>query len=181
VVYGKIAETLGEDGQKVLRDLYEVSRYVNDASEKIIRTGAANQALLAELNAQGIIGAAMNSTLGRRTTQAAAGAAGAMVGSPMIGAAGGALVGALTDAGKRDGVRAMGDMFASDAFKDLVAKAATNTVTEKSKSRWAADPVFRKWAKSADIGDPRIWINGALLGLTADQGEKPERRSMAPQ
>jgi hypothetical protein len=181
VVYGKIAETLGEDGQKVLRDLYEVSRYVNDASEKIIRTGAANQALLAELNAQGIIGAAMSSTLGRRTTQAAAGAAGAMVGSPMIGAAGGALVGALTDAGKRDGVRAMGDMFASDAFKDLVAKAATNTVTEKAKSRLAADPVFRKWAKSADIGDPRIWINGALLGLTADQGEKPERRSMAPQ
>jgi hypothetical protein len=181
VVYGKIAETLGEDGQKILRDLYEVSRYVNDASEKITRTGAANQALLGELNAQGVIAAAMNSTLGRRTTQAAAGAAGAMVGSPMIGAAGGALVGALTDVGKRDSARAMGDMFASDAFKDLVAKAATNTVTEKSKSRLVADPAFRKWAKSADIGDPRIWINGALLGLTADQGEKPERRPMAPQ
>lgn len=174
VVYGKIAEVLGEDGQKVLRDLYEVSRYVNDASEKIIRTGAANQALLAEMNAQGVIGAAMNSTLGRRATQAAAGAAGAMVGSPMVGAAGGALVGALTDAGKRDGVRAMGNMFASDAFKDLVAKAATGTVTEQSKRRLLADPAFRKWASAVGEQDPRLWLDGALLTLTADEGEKPQ-------
>lgn len=174
VVYGKIAEVLGEDGQKVLRDLYEVSRYVNDASEKIIRTGAANQALLAEMNAQGPIAAAMNSTIGRRATQAAAGAAGAAVGSPMIGAAGGAIVGALTDAGKRDGMRAMGNMFASDAFKDLVAKAATGTVTEQSKRRLLADPAFRKWASTVGEQDPRIWLDGALLTLTADEGEQPK-------
>lgn len=173
-VYKKVAEALGEDGQKLLRDLYDVSRYINDATTKITGTGASNQALLAELRAQGVIAAAMNSTIGRRATQAAAGAAGAAVGSPMIGAAGGALVGALTDVGKRDNVRAMGDMFASDAFKDLVAKAATNTVTEQSKRRVLADPAFRKWAKAADIGDPRLWIDGALLTLTADEGEKPK-------
>jgi hypothetical protein len=173
-VYKKVAEALGEDGQKLLRDLYDVSRYINDATTKITGTGASNQALLAELRAQGVIGAAMNSTLGRRATQAAAGAAGAAVGSPMIGAAAGALVGALTDAGKRDNVRAMGDMFASDAFKDLVAKAATGTVTEQSKRRLLADPAFRKWASAVGEQDPRLWIDGALLTLTADEGEKPK-------
>lgn len=165
LAYKRIADVIGPDGQKVLRDLYEVSRYVNDASDRIIRTGAANQALLAEMNAQGPIAAAMNTTLGRRATQAATGAVGASLGSPMIGAAGGALVGALTEAGKKDGVRAMGDMFASDAFKDLVAEAAAGNVSDRARRRVLADPVFRRWAKINNVENPSEWLSGALQGV----------------
>lgn len=169
VVYNKIAETLGADGQKVLRDLYEVSKYVNDASTKIVGTGASNQALLAELNAQGPIAAAMNSTLGRRATQAAAGAAGAAMGSPLIGGAVGAMVGVLTDVGKRNGAKAMGDMFVSDAFKKLVAEAATGTVSTATQKKLIADPAFRKWANIVGVPDPNVWVQGAILATTADQ------------
>lgn len=165
LVYKRIADVIGPDGQKVMRDLYEISRYVNDASDRIIRTGAANQALLAELNAQGPIAAVMNTTLGRRATEAATGAAGAAIGSPMIGAAGGALVGALTEAGRKDGVRAMGDMFASDSFKDLVAQAAAGNVTDRARRRVLADPVFRRWAKINNVENPSEWLSGALQGV----------------
>jgi hypothetical protein len=165
LVYKKIADVIGPDGQKVMRDLYEISRYVNDASERIIRTGAANQALLAELNAQGPIAAVMNTTLGRRATEAATGAAGAAIGSPMIGAAGGALVGALAEVGRKDNVRAMGDMFASDAFKDLVAQAAAGNVTDRARRRVLADPVFRRWAKINNVENPSEWLSGALQGV----------------
>lgn len=169
VVYNKIAETLGADGQKVLRDLYEVSKYVNDASTKIVGTGASNQALLAELNAQGPIAAAMNSTIGRRATQAAAGAAGAAMGSPLIGGAVGAMVGVLTDVGKRNGAKAMGDMFVSDAFKKLVVEAATGTVSTATQKKLIADPAFRKWANIVGVPDPNVWVQGAILATTADQ------------
>ncbi len=165
VVYKIIADEVGPEAQKVMRDLYEISKYVNDASEKIIRTGASNQALIAELNAQGAIGAAMNTTLGRRASQAAAGAAGAMVGSPLVGAAGGALVGALTEGGKRDGVRAMGDMFASDAFKDLVASAAAGEIPQRAQRRLLTDPVFRRWAKINDVQNPSEWLSGVVQGV----------------
>jgi len=181
VVYGKISEILGPDGQKVLRDLYEVSKYVNDASTKIVGTGASNQALLAELNAQGPIAAAMNSTLGRRTTQAAAGAVGAAVGSPLIGAGVGAIVGVLTDVGKRNGAVAMGDMFASDAFKKLVAEAATGTVSKVTQNKLIADPKFRKWATIVGVPDVNAWVQGAILATTADQLNQQAQTSGQPQ
>jgi hypothetical protein len=164
-VYKVIAAEIGPSGQKVMRDLYEVSKYVNDASEKIIRTGASNQALISELNAQGAISAAMNSTLGRRATQAVAGAAGAMVGSPLVGAAGGALVGALTEGGKRDGVRAMGDMIASDAFKDLVANAAAGEIPKRAQRRLLSDPLFVRWAKINNVENPSEWLSGVVQGV----------------
>jgi hypothetical protein len=169
VVYGKIAETLGEDGQKVLRDLYDVSKYVNDASAKIVGTGASNQALLGELNAQGWVEAAMNSTLGRRATQAAAGAAGAAMGSPLVGAGVGAMVGVLTDVGKKNNAIAMGDMFASDAFKNVVAQAAAGPVSKRAQSQLLADPKFRKWANVVGITDPNAWVQGVILSTTANQ------------
>jgi hypothetical protein len=180
VVYKEIVKIIGPEAETVLRDLYEVSRRVTDARANIMSTGKANQPLYGAMVAEGLVGKVFSSTAGRRAVRAAGSGGGALVG----GIPGAMLGDAITDAitsGSPDRLKDAGKLFASDAFKDLVAKAATNTVTEKAKSRLIADPAFRKWAKSADIGDPRIWINGALLGLTADQGEKPERRSMAPQ
>ena len=181
VVYGKIAETLGEDGQKVLRDLYDVSKYVNDASAKIVGTGASNQALLGELNAQGWIASAMNSTLGRRATQAAAGAAGAAMGSPLVGAGVGAMVGVLTDVGKKNNAIAMGDMFASDAFKNVVAQAAVGPVSKRAQSQLLADPKFRKWANVVGIPDPNAWVQGVILATTVDQTSQQDQTAGQPQ
>lgn len=181
VVYAKVAETLGEDGQKVLRDLYEVSRKVNESSAKITSTGASNQALLGELNAQGWIASAMNSTLGRRATQAAAGAAGAAMGSPLVGAGVGAMVGVLTDVGKKNNVVAMGDMFASDAFKNVVAQAAVGPVSKRAQSQLLADPKFRKWAKVVGIPDPNAWVQGVILATTVDQTSQQDQTAGQPQ
>jgi hypothetical protein len=148
-----------------MRDLYEVSKYINDASGKIVRTGASNQALISELNAQGTLASAFNSTLGRRATQAVAGAVGAAVGSPMVGAAGGALVGALTEVGKRDGVKALGNMIASNAFKELMVQASAGNVNNIAKNKLLADPKFRTWAKLVNIEDPAAWLIGSLQGI----------------
>jgi hypothetical protein len=165
VVYKTIADVIGPDAQKVMRDLYEVSKYINDASGKIVRTGASNQALISELNAQGTLASAFNSTLGRRATQAVAGAVGAAVGSPMVGAAGGALVGALTEVGKRDGVKALGNMIASNAFKELMVQASAGNVNNIAKNKLLADPKFRTWAKLVNIEDPAAWLIGSLQGI----------------
>ena len=164
-VYKTIADVIGPDAQKVMRDLYEVSKYINDASGKIVRTGASNQALISELNAQGTLASAFNSTLGRRATQAVAGAVGAAVGSPMVGAAGGALVGALTEVGKRDGVKALGNMIASNAFKELMVQASAGNVNNIAKNKLLADPKFRTWAKLVNIEDPAAWLIGSLQGI----------------
>jgi hypothetical protein len=181
VVYAKVAETLGEDGQKVLRDLYEVSKKVNESSAKITSTGASNQALLGELNAQGWIASAMNSTVGRRATQAAAGAAGAAMGSPLVGAGVGAMVGVLTDVGKKNNAIAMGDMFASDAFKNVVAQAAVGPVSKRAQSQLLADPKFRKWANVVGIPDPNAWVQGVILATTVDQTIQQDQTAGKPQ
>jgi hypothetical protein len=173
VVYKEIVKNIGPEAEAVLRDLYEVSRRVTDARANVISTGKANQPLYGAMVAEGLVGKVFSSTAGRRAVRAAGSGGGALVG----GIPGAMLGDAITDAitsGSPDRLKDAGKLFASDAFKDLVEKAATNTVTETSKRRVLADPAFRKWAKAADIGDPRIWIDGALLTVTADEGEKPQ-------
>jgi len=173
VVYKEIVKNIGPEAEAVLRDLYEVSRRVTDARANVISTGKANQPLYGAMVAEGLVGKVFSSTAGRRAVRAAGSGGGALVG----GIPGAMLGDAITDAitsGSPDRLKDAGKLFASDAFKDLVEKAATNTVTETSKRRVLADPAFRKWAKAADIGDPRLWIDGALLTVTADEGEKPQ-------
>lgn len=168
VVYKEIVKNIGPEAEAVLRDLYEVSRRVTDARANVISTGKANQPLYGAMVAEGLIGNVFASTAGRRAVRAVGSGGGALIG----GAPGAMLGDAITDAitsGSPDRLRDAGRLFTSEAFKDLVVKAETNTVTEKSKNRLLADPAFRKWAVTVDIGDPRIWINTALLGVTAGQ------------
>ena len=168
VVYKEIVKNIGPEAEAVLRDLYEVSRRVTDARANVISTGKANQPLYGAMVAEGLIGNVFASTAGRRAVRAVGSGGGALIG----GVPGAMLGDAITDAitsGSPDRLRDAGRLFTSEAFKDLVVKAETNTVTEKSKNRLLADPAFRKWAVTVDIGDPRIWINTALLGVTAGQ------------
>lgn len=174
VVYKEIVKNIGPEAEAVLRDLYEVSRRVTDARANVISTGKANQPLYGAMVAEGLIGNVFASTAGRRAVRAVGSGGGALIG----GVPGAMLGDAITDAitsGSPDRLRDAGRLFTSDAFKDLVEKAATNTVTEKSKNRLLADPAFRKWAVTVDIGDPRIWINTALLGVTAGQPNQQDQ------
>lgn len=176
VVYKEIVKNIGPEAESVLRDLYEVSRRVTDARANVISTGKANQPLYGAMVAEGLIGNVFSSTAGKRAVRAVGSGGGALIG----GAPGAMLGDAITDAitsGSPDRLRDAGRLFTSDAFKDLVEKAATNTVTEKSKNRLLADPAFRKWAVTVGVGDPRIWINTALLGLTADQTSQQDQTS----
>jgi len=172
--YRQVAEALGPEGERVLRDLYEISRRVTDARSNIRGTGAANQPLYQSMNAEGLVGRFLNTTAGRRAVQATTtGTGGAVGGLP------GAMLGdAFGDALARvqpDRMQRASQLFRSDGFKALVEQAATQeTVPAATVNRVVNSRDFRRWAQTVGIEDPRNWLQGAILAASADQGAEPE-------
>jgi hypothetical protein len=75
----------------------------------------------------------------------------------------------------------MGDMFASDAFKNVVAQAAVGPVSKRAQSQLLADPKFRKWANVVGIPDPNAWVQGVILATTVDQTIQQDQTAGKPQ
>lgn len=173
--YSKVAGALGPEGHRIMRDLYDISRRVTDARANVLTTGKANQAIVNSMLAEGLVGRMLNSTIGRRATQATATGAGAMTGGPV-----GAMLGAaFTDVlalGKKDRMGAAGNVFTSDQFRKLAEEAATTgRVSDATMDGVASSPSFRKWADMVGITDPRNWISSAILGSIAGPQTEDEQ------
>jgi hypothetical protein len=159
-VYKQMISAIGDDADKVLRDLYEISRRITDARAQVLTTGKANQALVESMKAEGLIGKVMQSDAAQRFAGAAA---------STLGPVGGAVTPDIIrfmSTGK-DVMQAAGKLFASDDFQKLAVEAATKPqVSNATLKRTAMSDAFRKYADAAKLPqgiDARVqWLQAAI-------------------
>lgn len=176
-VYKQVAEAVGPEGDKLLTDLYAVSRRLSDADKAISRTGASNQLNL--LNSERLLS---------RILMASGGAAGAGLIGSVLGGPGAAIVGAGLAAAAPEIAQRLGktnaqklhNLISSEPFRDLTVSAATGDALERNINRVAGSKQFRDYAKlvGIDMKDARNWLNsaiskGATIAGTEAIGEKP--------
>ena len=172
-IYKQLVDILGPQGHQTMLDLYQISKRVTDARAQVLTTGKANQALVQAMTAEGLVQKALNSTIGRRTVQGTAGAAGAFMGGP-VGAAGGAMLAAALTKDKDEALTAAGRMFRSDEFKELAVSIAIKPrVPETAIRRVENSTVFKTWARAAGIDDPKAWLRGAIATSQATGAAQP--------
>lgn len=151
---------LGPDAKQFMADMADIAQRLTDVRGRVKDTGQSLQETIQAATAEGLVEKALSSTILRRGAQAAAGGAGAFAGSA-FGPAGGAsgfaagagLARVIADiaqnAAHRDAYQAVGKMFASQQFKDIVEEAATNPkVADTAVRRFARSSAYRKWAKA---------------------------------
>jgi len=176
-VYKQIAKAVGPEGDKLLTDLYAVSRRLSDADKAISRTGASTQLNL--LNSERLLS---------RILMASGGAAGAGLIGSMLGGPGAAIIGAGLAAAAPEIAQRVGktnaqklhNLISSEPFRDLTVSAATGDALERNINRVAGSKQFRDYAKlvGIDMKDARDWLNsaiskGATIAGTEAIGEKP--------
>lgn len=146
-VYAQMVKIMGQEWDRVSRDLYEVSRRIADAQARIPTTGKANQ-ILGEAAVEGMIGKVMSSSLAQR---AATGAVSALPGGGLVAPD---IVNFMSNA-KGAGVQKAAKLFASPEFQELAIQAATQggQVTPQIVQRTATSKAFAEFAKAARLPD----------------------------
>lgn len=185
-IYKQIARNLGPDSDAMLRDLYEVSKRVSDARALVLTTGKANQALLDGLTAQNLVEKALSSVLGRSAVAAGGAATGGLLGGGVFGATAGAgmsnaIVESLTR-GEKAKLEAVGKMFRSREFQDLIIEAGTtNAITPAMAKKLARSSTFQAFAKAVKLPGTTdqldTWILSAVQAKAAeDIGEQVQAK-----
>ena len=174
--YRQVAKALGPEADKVMRDLYEVSKRVTDARANVISTGRANQPLIEAMRAEGLLGRFMGSTAGRRAVQAGTTGAGGVAAGP-IGAMVGDAFGDMLARARPDRLQRASALFRSDDFKALMDEVATQPEpSARTINRVANSRPYRNWAETMGIEDPRNWLQAAILSSTVEMGEQEEQQ-----
>lgn len=174
--YGQVAKSLGPEADRVMRDLYEVSRRVTDARANVISTGRANQPLIEAMRAEGLMGRFMGSTAGRRAVQAGTTGVGGVTGGP-VGAMVGDAFGDMLSRARPDRLKRASALFRSDDFKALMDEVATQPEpSSRTVNRVANSRPYRNWAETMGIEDPRNWLQAAILSSTVEMGEQEEQQ-----
>jgi hypothetical protein len=174
--YRLVAQAMGPEGERFLRDLYEVSRRVTDARAQVITTGKANQALVQAMTGEGLVARVFNSALGRRTVQGMASVGAGATAGPIAGAATAMALEKMVSATRKDAMKSAGELFASGEFQELVITMSTKArVDEKAVRRVEESQAFRAWAKEAGIADPNRWLRGAIASSYAQSGYREPR------
>lgn len=181
-IYAEIAKTIGLDSERILRDLYSISKRVAAAENKIVRTGASNQPLLNALNAEGLVSKLAAGAVRRGAVTGGTALAGGVAGGPVGAVVGGGIADALqqtaTQAGKSNLDKLHG-VLASEPFKDLVEKVATGAVKPADVNRVANDKSFRRFAATVlgikDFAGRRNWLQSAMTAGAASMAT-PEQQ-----
>ena len=163
-VYKGIVDALGGDADKVLRDLFVVSKRITEARANVPTTGKANQALLMGMKAEGLVRRIMTSSAGQRTATAAIGFI------PGGGAVAPDIINFL--AARPSATEAAGKMFSSPEFQELIVNVSTKqNVPEKLWGRVATSPAFSKFANviglPRDAQARREWLRKAAVAGVA--------------
>ena len=181
-VYKELAKAVGPEGDKLLTDLYAVSRRLSDADKAISRTGASTQLNL--LNSERLLS---------RILMASGGAAGAGLIGSVLGGPGAAIIGAGLAAAAPEIAQRVGktnaqklhNLISSEPFRDLTVSAATGDALDRNINRVAGSKQFRDYAKMAgiDMKDARNWLNSAIskgATIAATEATGPEAKLAPP-
>lgn len=160
-VYKELAKAVGPEGDKLLTDLYAVSRRLSEADKNISRTGASTQLQL--LNSERFLS---------RILMASGGAAGAGLIGSALGGPGAAIVGAGLAAAAPEIAQRVGktnaqklhNLMSSEAFRDLTMSAATGDALDRNINRVAGSKQFRDYAKAIglEMKEGRNWLRSAI-------------------
>lgn len=174
-VYNSVIRAMGPDADRTMRDLYEISRRITDARANVLTTGKANQALVRNMTAEGLVASVLNTSLGRNMARVASAGAGAAAGGPVgAGAAASSsetFIRALTNRGASR-LEQAGKLFSSPDFQRLAVDAATKPPTQSAIRRAANSAAFRTWAAANNIENPVQWLELALLASSNAQPQE---------
>lgn len=180
-VFKTVSKALGPDAMATMRDLFEVSARITEARARVLTTGKANQALKDAMSAEGLVANVLNSSLGRKVTQASAAGVGATVAGPLAATGAAALVESLAQGlskGGKESLEAAGKLFSSQEFKNLAIKAASGQkVTKGDTFKLSTSKAFRRFADAARLpkerGAREKWIMQSLLaGQNVEQPDE---------
>lgn len=174
VVFKELSKELGPETTKVLDELSEISKRITVARANVDVTGKANQAvLLNTMQAEGILEKFLGgSVLARATKGVVGGAAGLVSGFPIVAPATAAIFQAIKISPK-ERLKMAGDLFNDTRFRTLIDNISeTGTASVKTINDLANSPVYKRWAKTMGIEDPRNWLNTVIVG-TADTDAIP--------
>lgn len=184
-VYAAVVKTLGEGSDQLLTDLYQVSQSIAKAQAAVLQTGKANQGFLNTLKGpETLIGKVMEGAKAAAVRGAATEAATSMAFGP-TGA--GFMAGAIQTAasGRKDAMKAVGDLLTSPEFKDVVKQAATRGfASDKSVSRLARAREMKRYSAfmsdtfKKDVTEREKWVNAAIQ---SGRGKDKEKQPLAGQ
>jgi len=145
-IYNKIIKTLGEDKHKLLQDLYVTSKRLQDAKNKIISTGKANQAILNKIQEEALLQRVIRFTVEKGVKTATFG--GLQPSLDMLFKA------------PKDKIKAISDLFVSQEFKNLAVDAIDKTPGMSKVKAFTNSKAFKKWNKTIGntIKEPETWI-----------------------
>ncbi len=180
-VYASVVKTLGEGSDELLTDLYQVSQSIAKAQAAVHHTGKANQVFAGP---ESLVGKVFEGAKAAAVRGAATEAATSMaVGPTGAGFMAGAIQAAAS--GKKDVMKAVGDLLTSPEFKKVVEESATKGfASNKSVERLARARSMRGYASMIpgtfrrDVGEREAWINSALQ---AGRGKDREKQPIAGQ
>jgi len=166
--YRQVAEALGSDADRVMRDLYEISRRVTDARANVISTGRANQPLIESMRAEGLLGRFMGSTAGRRAVQAGTTGAGGVAGGP-VGAMVGDAFGDMLARARPDRLQRASALFRSDDFKALMDEVVNTarTFCTHDQSRCKLAPISQLGRDNGYRRPRATWLQAAILSFNS--------------
>ena len=167
-IYKEFAKAVGPEGDKLMTDLYAISRRLSDADKAISRTGASTQLQL--LNSERLLS---------RILMASGGAAGAGLIGSMLGGPGAAIVGAGLAAAAPEIAQRVGktnaqklhNLMSSNEFRELATSAATGDALDRNINRVAGSGAFRDFAKVAgiELKQGRNWLRSAITAGTVGE------------
>lgn len=171
VAYKQVRDAIGPEADRVLRDLYEVSKRITQSRELVPQTGLANQANFPKMFADGILTKVINSRAGQSVRTGVGGMAGSAALGPLGAGIGAALASMPLGKGRVD---ALSSLLQSPKFQSMMIEAANKAaVSGPTARRLIASPEYRKWAKVNAIANPESWLFGVISG-TANAKPKGE-------
>lgn len=166
-VYQQFAKALGPTGDRVLADIYAISRRMAEADSNVLRTGKANQALLA-LNAERLVSKVFKTTAVRAAGTVATGWAGGPIAAGLAHAAQETL-----GRGGAKNAEKVHALLSSPEFRGLIDKIAADEGVDPAINKLASSKSFASFLP-ASFTDRRNWIRSAMaLGSSSALPETP--------
>ena len=173
-VYKQVVDELGgPQADKIMRDLFEVSKRVTDARANVLPTGKANQALKDWAQADGLVGKIMQNAIAQRSATAAAGLipGGGFVAPDIV---------QFMSKAESDAIKAASKVFSDPSFKDLAVDAATKVdIPQSSLNKVATSKAFARYANKFNlpktIDGRAAWLQSAIQ--TGRQVNKEEEEN----